>query len=327
MYNKVHEFNTFVEQENVDVIFMIELWEREEKTLSEIIKLDDHQIISNVYQRKGKGGRPALIVNKKKFEVQNLTNTLLNIKWGVEAVWCILTPKNVTPSSKIQKIACGSIYCKPGSKNKSDLQDHIAEAFNILSTKYQRGLHVIVAGDTNELNLTPILNISPHRAPHLHPQARRKGPAARARDDRRRQDWLAKRQQPVQKQPDSRTALEQEQEDLEILQTSASSVETETEIPQLDGPAETDVSDISAESVSVKKETDPVILELQDNGYAKIVTAPDEPPPTQVFHPKLGIGTSPRHSKLKDKNCVEYTFKIGKFHIELYPYPIYYSVV
>ena len=161
----------------------------------------------------------------------------------------------------------------------------------------------------------------PHRAPHLHPQARRKGPAARARDDRRRQDWLAKRQQPAQEQSDSRTALEQEQEDQDILQTSASSVETETEteIPQLDGPAETDVSDISAESVSVKKETDPVILELQDNGYAKIVTAPDEPPPTQVFHPKLGIGTSPRHSKLKDKNCVEYTFKTGKFHIELFP--------
>ena len=72
---------------------MSESWEREEKTLSEIIKLDDHQIISNVYQRKGMGGRPALIVNKKKFEVQNLTNTLLNIKWGVEAVWCLLTPK------------------------------------------------------------------------------------------------------------------------------------------------------------------------------------------------------------------------------------------
>ena len=107
------------------------------------------------------GGRPALIVNKNKFVVQNLTNTLVNIKWGVEAVWCLLTPKNVTPSSKIQKIACGSIYCKPGSKNKSDLQDDIAEAFNILNTKYQRGLHVIIAGDTNELNLNPILNLSP----------------------------------------------------------------------------------------------------------------------------------------------------------------------
>ena len=90
-------------------------------------------------------------------------------------------------------------------------------------------------------------------------------------------------------------------------------------IPQLDGPAETDMSDITAESVSVKKETDPVILELQDNGYAKIVSSPDEPSPTQVFHPKLGIGTAPRHSKFKVKNCFEYTFKKGMFHNELFP--------
>ena len=71
-------------------------------------------------------------------------------------------------------------------------------------------------------------------------------------------------------------------------------------IPQLDGPVDTDVSDRPAESVSVKKETDPVILELQDNGYAKIVTAPDEPPPIQVFHPKLEIGTAPRNSTPKN---------------------------
>ena len=59
-------------------------------------------------------------------------------------------------------IACASVYCKPGSKSKTDLYDHIAEAHSILSTKYQKGLHFIIAGDTNELNLTPILNLSPN---------------------------------------------------------------------------------------------------------------------------------------------------------------------
>ena len=61
------------------------------------------------------------------------------------------------------------------------------------------------------------------------------------------------------------TALEQEQEDHEILQTSASSVKTETEtetqpilkninvIPELDGPTETDVSDQVRVSVQRKK--------------------------------------------------------------------------
>ena len=59
------------------------------------------------------GGRPAIIANKKKYQVQNLTNTDVQIPWGVEAVWCVLTPKNDTHDSKIQKIACCAIYSKP----------------------------------------------------------------------------------------------------------------------------------------------------------------------------------------------------------------------
>ena len=160
IYNKINEFHTFVEEEQVDLVFMSESWEREELTLENIINLEDHVIISNVHQRRGRGGRPAIIVNNKKYIVENITNKLLQVKWGVEAVWCILTPKNITNDSKIQKIACASIYCKPGSKSKTDLLDHIAEAYNVLSTKYSKGLHFIIAGDTNELKLDSILTLS-----------------------------------------------------------------------------------------------------------------------------------------------------------------------
>ena len=103
VYNKVSEFHEFVKSEDIDILFMSESWERESKTLKEIISLEDYEIISNVYQRKGQGGRPALIVNKKKFEIRNLTNTLVPVKWGVEAVWAILTPKHVNQTSKIKK--------------------------------------------------------------------------------------------------------------------------------------------------------------------------------------------------------------------------------
>ena len=120
-----------MKEEEVDVIFLSESWEREEKTLHEIIKLKYHEIVANVFQRKGKGGRPAIIANKTKFLVQNFTNTLINVKWGVEVVWCLLSPLNATSKSKIQKIACASVYCKPGSKTKTELQDHIAEAHSI----------------------------------------------------------------------------------------------------------------------------------------------------------------------------------------------------
>jgi hypothetical protein len=162
VYNKVDEFHAFVEEEEVDLLFMSESWEREHLTLDQIIKLEDHAVISNVFQRTGKGGRPAIIVNKVKYEVQNVTNSLIQIPWGVEAVWCILTPKNVSHDSKIQKIACCSLYSKPDSRKKSLLLDHISEAFNILSKKYGRGLHFIIAGDTNDLRLDTILSLSPN---------------------------------------------------------------------------------------------------------------------------------------------------------------------
>ena len=39
--------------------------------------------------------------------------------------------------------------------------DHISDSFNILSTKYNRGLHFCLAGDTNDLKLDNILSLSP----------------------------------------------------------------------------------------------------------------------------------------------------------------------
>ena len=101
VYNKKDEFETLVKEEDLDCIFMSESFEREEMTLDNLIKLDDHIVLSNVNQRKGKGGRPAIIANFKKFEIQNLTNNLIQIPWGVEAIWCILTPKNIKKDSKI----------------------------------------------------------------------------------------------------------------------------------------------------------------------------------------------------------------------------------
>ena len=82
IYNKIDEFKTFVTEEQVDLTCMSESWEREDLTLDKVINIDDHEVISNVHQRTGKGGRPAIIVNTKKYHVENLTNTLVNIPWG-----------------------------------------------------------------------------------------------------------------------------------------------------------------------------------------------------------------------------------------------------
>ena len=84
VYNKLEEFRTLVEEEDLDLIFMSESWEREHLPLHEVIKLDDHTVISNVNQRVGMGGRPAIIANTRKFHVQNITNIIIQIPWGVE---------------------------------------------------------------------------------------------------------------------------------------------------------------------------------------------------------------------------------------------------
>ena len=37
--------------------------------------------------------------------MQDIKNTLVQIPWGVEGTWAILTPKNVASGSKIENIA------------------------------------------------------------------------------------------------------------------------------------------------------------------------------------------------------------------------------
>ena len=139
--NKIVELETFIKEEEIDLAFISESHDRENKRLEEHIHLEDHVVISNIYQREGKGGRPALIVNNKKYNVENLTNSVIQVPWGVEITWALLTPKTVSNDSTIQKIVLGSIYSKPNSKKKSAMLDHIAETYNFLSTKYGKGLY------------------------------------------------------------------------------------------------------------------------------------------------------------------------------------------
>ena len=86
----------------------------------------------------------------------------MKVPWGVEIVWALITPKHVQHDSKIQKIVLGAVYSKPNSKKKTATLDHISDVFNHMSVKYQKGLHFIIAGDTNDLKLDSILQLSHH---------------------------------------------------------------------------------------------------------------------------------------------------------------------
>ena len=160
--NKTEQISRFIEEENIDVAFISESHDRENKRLEDYIKLNTHSVISNLYQRptKEKGGRPALVVNNVKYNIENLTNTSINIPWGVEITWAMLTPKHILKDSIVKKIILGAIYVKPSSRKKTALIDHIADVYNTLKTKHGRGLHWILAGDTNDLKLGPILRLN-----------------------------------------------------------------------------------------------------------------------------------------------------------------------
>ena len=75
-------------------------------------------------------------------------------------MWALLTPKEVTANSKVQKIVVGSMYCKPGSRKKTLMLDHIAQVYGQMSAKHSKGLHWILAGDTNEMKLDSILHLN-----------------------------------------------------------------------------------------------------------------------------------------------------------------------
>ena len=160
IYNKIEEFKTFFDEEDIDLVCLSESWERPDLGLKEVIEIENTEIISNPHQRKELCGRPAIVVRKNKFVIEDLTNTQVSIPWGVEIVWALLTPKEVTVNSKVKKIVVGSMYCKPGSRKKTLMLDHIAQVYGQMSAKYTKGLHWILAGDTNELKLDSILHLN-----------------------------------------------------------------------------------------------------------------------------------------------------------------------
>ena len=136
-----------------------------------------------------------------------------------------------------------------------------------------------------------------HRAhPHLLPQHRPaywKGPAARARDVRRPQEWLEKQQEPVLELPARQAAQEDDpqiqtdqadsspvQEDQEIMVTSKAVQITSNElevgtsnsdpdidfIPQLVGPGDVKLAELSIEKTTLEEKALCPIC-LKNSGY------------------------------------------------------------
>ena len=137
VYNKKKEFKTMMEQLEVDVCCMSESWDRKKKGLEKVIQMDGYQIVKNVLQRSGKGGKPALIIKKDKYYVKELCPSVITVPPTVEASWALLTP-TIQVNTEVKHIAVASIYYAKRTKRK-DFVDHICEAYNVLLAKYGPG--------------------------------------------------------------------------------------------------------------------------------------------------------------------------------------------
>ena len=107
VYNKHDELQALVTEENIDCVFLSESWEQPDLTLEQLLTglQEEYRIISNPHARtEGRtGGRPAILIRRNKYNIKNLSNSVITIPWKVEATWAALTPKNVTHESIIKK--------------------------------------------------------------------------------------------------------------------------------------------------------------------------------------------------------------------------------
>ena len=156
LYNKAAQFKIFIKEKNVQLVTVSESWQREDIPIEDLIDEENFTVISNPHQRKGRGGRPLIIADHTKYIVDKPD---ISCPWGVEMVWCILSPKNATSVSKIQKIIVGSFYSKPNSRAKRKLLDHISEVYHMMHSRFKTGLYFLIGADSNDLKLDDILNL------------------------------------------------------------------------------------------------------------------------------------------------------------------------
>ena len=128
----------------------------------DLIQIEGFKVVMNVKQREGRGGKPAVIINEHKYHIIEVCPNLITVPIEVEAVWVVIHPKNLPKNSPFKFIAVCSFYYAGQKMTPRDiLYDHMSESFNILTAKFGENTQFIICADSNKLNLSPILDLSP----------------------------------------------------------------------------------------------------------------------------------------------------------------------
>ena len=156
LFPKIESFKTDVLERKIDVSFACEIWEQKEnkihkQEIEKMLEMNGLQYISAPRSNRN-GGGAALIINTERYSCEKLN---VIIPDGLEVVYGLLKPKCGTALYK--KIIICSFYSPPTKQRDSKLADHIVSTLQMLSTKYEN-CPIILGGDKNKMNITPILN-------------------------------------------------------------------------------------------------------------------------------------------------------------------------
>ena len=87
-----------IEQTEAGVCCVSETWDRSHvpggSLISDLIQIEGYRWIKNVFQRKRKGGKPAILAHEKDYYIKELCPDIITVPVDVEAVWILLTPKH-----------------------------------------------------------------------------------------------------------------------------------------------------------------------------------------------------------------------------------------
>ena len=77
---------------------------RDKKGLANLIQIENYKVLTAVNPRSFKGGKPALIINEEKYFITPLNPDPVTVPDGVEAVWALITPKDMKTNNQFSSI-------------------------------------------------------------------------------------------------------------------------------------------------------------------------------------------------------------------------------
>ena len=154
-----------IENEEIDILFVNEVWEKTGKKnkhfqgkVEEMTELHGLKYISSGARPSGKrGGGTGIITNLRKFSLDKLD---VHVPHNLEVKWGIVRPKESQRGGIYKEVLVCSFYSPPSSKKNKKLTDHLVTTTHALLAKYPDAA-VILAGDKNDLPLSPLLQCLP----------------------------------------------------------------------------------------------------------------------------------------------------------------------